>query len=78
MTITGMGLAYESRVSVARAMSLAPTGRPQMGYEVTVATAPDGHGGFFRLWLQNCSGTFVLACAQVTKDRWGNVFGVEP
>ena len=51
---------------------------PEMGYSVTVAIKPDPvfSSFWYRLDVQNVSGDYFLACTNVTKDQWVEVFGV--
>lgn len=50
---------------------------PGMGCETCVALRPDSYGGFFRLYVQNISGSYVVACSSVRVDQWPAMFGVQ-
>lgn len=72
------GLDYMRGISKADAAALCGMYTlPTMGHETTVALAPDGFGGFFRLMVQNISGTYFAACSNVRVGDWPEVFKVQ-
>lgn len=50
---------------------------PAVGYETVVAIAPDGYGGFFRLYVKNIGGQFFLSSTTISVDQWPEIFKVE-
>jgi hypothetical protein len=51
---------------------------PRMGYETIIAIKPDPiYSGFwFRLMIQNISGTYVLTSNNVPRSQWHDIFQV--
>lgn len=80
-SITGYGAEYECVIGPRRAkVLLEGHDIPPMGSETVVkvgkfseAVPVQAH-----LRVQNVSGTLVLTCYSVSKDRWETVFGIEP
>ena len=78
-SISGFGLDYEKQISKKQATTLCGMyPLPRMGYECTVAIKPDPIYSVFwyRLHVQNISGTFVATCTNVKNTEWSNTFGV--
>ena len=78
-SLSGYGADYERTISRKVAKSLCGMyPLPRMGYECTVAIKPDPiySAMWFRLHVQNISGTFVLTSANVPAKEWPEVFKV--
>lgn len=81
-TATGYGLEYEHKISKACAQTLrGDLDLPKMGYETQVAifTTPSSEPAFAvseRLYIQNISGSFYLACTSSPKISWPRLFKI--
>ena len=72
------GYGFASEVSKRRARELsAGFNLPRAGFGVCIREAPDGFGGFYRLSVENISGTLFLASHNVERPRWLDLFNVE-
>lgn len=49
---------------------------PEVGYETVVAFKQDLLIGRLRLYVQNVSGSYMIASSQVRVSDWDSVFGV--
>jgi hypothetical protein len=77
-SISGYGQDYEHKIGPKTARSFCGMyPLPKMGYETLVAIAPDAYGFKQRLYVQNISGTFVLASSTTKKQDWEEVFKVK-
>ncbi|QMV32526.1 hypothetical protein KMB83_gp06 [Ralstonia phage Anchaing] len=75
-SITGYGLDYEAKISAKRARALCGMyPMPQMGYETCVAFLDTGLMKH-KLYVQNVSGTYALACTTAKRSEWPELFGV--
>lgn len=81
MTITGYGADYEMQISRAMANKLTCGLLPNMGQETLIRRVfvrACGHDWPTILWLQNISGTYVLACSSEPREKWPRLFDVHP
>ena len=78
-SLSGYGQDFEATIGKVTAQKLAGMyPLPRIGYEITVAIAPDPvWSGFkFRMHLQNICGQLVLASTNVKRSDWPEIFKV--
>ena len=76
-SLSGYGADFEQRISTAKAAKLLhPFPLPKMGHE-TLLVVGKKYSSTHCLYIQNISGTYVLACSSAKQVDWNSIFGVQ-